>query len=265
MLSRIENGSANPSLETICYLAERLHVSPGFLLAEEDDERIYLKQGEINAIKGAVRTEDYRIARDMCLHSVCGEEDELRMILAECNLALAKEAFGEGSLRKCASLLDEAVEASEGNFYHADHIVATAGVYFRYMRRISATLGSNIIDEESVNVFSALNDGFCRYAVILDENDAEERNSGFICALKALDERSSFILHLEARAHMEQGNFREAYERLYRILTEEAMVPKPMLYFVFCDLEICCRELEDFKGAYEYANNKLVILQQMLS
>ena len=50
MLSRIENGSANPSLETICYLANRLHVSPGFLLAEEVDEKIYFKQSEGNAI-----------------------------------------------------------------------------------------------------------------------------------------------------------------------------------------------------------------------
>ncbi len=266
MLSRIENGSANPSLETICYLAERLHVSPCFLLAEEEDERIYQKEGEINAIKGAVRAGDARIARDMCLHSLCREDDEILLILAECNLSLAIEAFGEGALRECASLLDEAIEAGEGNFYQTDHIVAVAGVYFRYMRRISATLGSNVIDEDSVNGLPALRDDFCRYALILDRRDAEERNEGFLRALEEMNgDCTAFTLHLEAKKYMEAGDFRQAYELLYRILIEEVVVPKPVLYFVFCDLEICCREVEDFKGAYEYANNKLVILQQMLS
>ena len=30
------------------------------------------------------------------------------------------------------------------------------------------------------------------------------------------------------------------------------------------ELEVCCREIEDFKGAYEYANEKLELLEQLL-
>ena len=266
MLSRIENGSANPSLETICYLAKRLHVSPGFLLTEEEDEGIYFKKNETDAIKRAMKAGNYQIAADMCRHAECGEDDEIRMILAECNLFLAVEAFHQGRLRESAALFDEAVEVSEECFYRMDHVVSTAGVYFGYMVRISATLGSNVIDEESVNIFSAMNDEFCRYAVILREKSEEGGNRGLIGALEALNDReSAYALHLEAERCMEEGDFKQAYELLHRILTEEIPVPKPVLYFMFCDLEICCREREDFKGAYEYANNKLVILQQMLS
>ncbi len=266
MLSRIENGAANPSLETICYLAQRLHVSPGFLLADEADEGIYFKQNETDAIKKAMEAGDYRIAEDMCLRAECGTDDEILMLLAECRLYLAMDAFSQGKLRESAALFDEAVEASEESFYRMDHVTSTAGVYFRYMRRLSATLGSNVIDEESVSVFPALNDEFCRYAVILDERESDVANQEWIRVLEALNRQdSSFSLHLQAEKQMEEGNFSEAYELLHRILTEEISVPKPVLYFVFCDLEICCREREDFKGAYEYANNKLVILQQMLS
>ena len=32
MLSRIENGTASPSLETLCNIARRLEISPGWLL-----------------------------------------------------------------------------------------------------------------------------------------------------------------------------------------------------------------------------------------
>ena len=63
MLSRIENGAAQPSLWTVRYIASRLNVSPGFLLSEGSDEEIYLKYNEITNIKKAYMTEDYRICR----------------------------------------------------------------------------------------------------------------------------------------------------------------------------------------------------------
>ncbi len=265
MLSRIENGSANPSLETICYLAERLHVSPGFLLAEEQDDRMYRKQNEIDAVKKAMVAEDYEIVRDICEHSENASDDEMRLILAECNLALAKEAFFRGSLRHCAELLDEAVEAGEDTLYRTEYINAVAGVYFRYMQRISATLGSNVIDEETVNVFPALTDDFCRYAVLLSDMESGEEKE-WRGALSVLDrEDAPLSLHLCAKEEMAAGNYAEAYGRLHQILTGELPVPRPVLYDVFCDLEICCRECEDFKGAYEYANHKPVLLQQLLS
>ena len=64
---------------------------------------------------------------------------------------------------------------------------------------------------------------------------------------------------------MQNGMFDEAYSKLYAILTNPHKIQEPLMYFVFCDLEVCCRELKDFKGAYDYTNNKLDILQKMLS
>ena len=53
MLSCIENGSANPSISTVLYIASRLGVPAGFLLAEEGDEIVYRKMGK--ALGGRVR------------------------------------------------------------------------------------------------------------------------------------------------------------------------------------------------------------------
>ena len=50
MLSQIENGLALPSLSTILYIAERLNVPAGFLLAEGDDEFI----GQTHSLADAV-------------------------------------------------------------------------------------------------------------------------------------------------------------------------------------------------------------------
>jgi hypothetical protein len=37
-----------------------------------------------------------------------------------------------------------------------------------------------------------------------------------------------------------------------------------MLYFIFSDLEVCCRELSDYRGAYEYSGDKTGMLEKFL-
>ncbi len=262
MLSRIENGSANPSLETVCYIAGRLNVSPGFLLAEEGDEQIYFKHNEIVGIKKALLSEDYRICRDICLNSESAEDDEIQLILSECNLAIAQEEFGRGNLRVACEYFDEAIESCEKTLYRTDHLVSEVGVYFRYMRQISPTLSSNFIDEEEVNVYPALVDEFCRYALSFERFE----QTGTSTEWMLIDERKTpYNLHMDAKTQMRQENYEVAYELLHEILLSEISVPEPMLYFVFCDLEICCREKQDFKGAYEYSMDKIELLQKLLT
>ena len=50
----------------------------------------------------------------------------------------------------------------------------------------------------------------------------------------------------------------------YDKLQTEAVSEEVGLYAVLCDLEICCRETEDFKGAYRYTNEKVQLLEQLL-
>ena len=48
MLSKIENGTALPSLPTLLYIASRLNIPAGYLIAEDDNEFIYKKINCIN-------------------------------------------------------------------------------------------------------------------------------------------------------------------------------------------------------------------------
>jgi len=52
MLSQIENGSAQPSLSTVKYLAGKLGVPAGYLLSEGDEEFVYNKTRVMRNIKG---------------------------------------------------------------------------------------------------------------------------------------------------------------------------------------------------------------------
>ena len=81
-----------------------------------------------------------------------------------------------------------------------------------------------------------------------------------------LDSESSYALHISARLMMERGDFEGANKLLHKLLFDDCFdFPEPMLYFVFCDLEVCCKEIGDFKGAYEYSGNKIALLQKLIS
>ena len=260
MLSRIENGAAKPSMETLYYIAARLNVSPGFLLAEGKDEEIYFKHNEIIGAKAAFENGDFRICRDICLHAASSKDDEIQMILAECNLAIAIEEFNMGNLRAACEYFDEAVETCENTVYRTDYVIAVAEAYFRYMRRISATLSSNVL-EEGVNWYPSLTDAFCRYICAMERLETELLEE----TIPIAEQDSPLTLHYEATLAMRQGAFSLAYEALRSVLMSETPIPEPMLYFVFCDLENCCREVENFKGAYEYSINKIELLQKLLT
>jgi len=264
MLSRIENGAANPSIDTVYYIAERLKVSPGYLLADENDEKIFKKHSEIVGIKKAFMNEDYRICRDMCLTSDSCDDDEIQMILCECNLAIGWDEFNSGRLRESCELLDEAIEGCGGTLYRTDYIVASAAVCFRFIRLLSATLSSNIIDENEVNIYPAMTDEFCRYLLLFERlSVSEDISDDEIAKIGKTD--SPYVLHLHAKKKIMLGDHASAYDMLYTILRGEIAIPQPMLYFVFSDLEICCREVNDFKGAYEFSQDKLELMQRLLS
>ena len=263
MLSCIENGSAQPSLGTLRHIASKLGVPTGYLLADEDEENLYAKMSEMKDIKSAYLSGNYRICLDMCMNTQIEDDDEIALIAAECSLAIAKEKFSEGFLRGTAYYLDEAIGFADATVYHTEHIRSAASVYFRYMRNVSATLTSDIIDEEEeIQPFAF--DDFSKYAIAFEALEAG--NARLVqYFLSSLDENSPYALHIRAKSDMNERRFDKAYDDLYAILIHPHKIEEPLMYFVFCDLEICCKEQKDFKGAYEYSNAKLNILQKMLS
>ncbi len=267
MLSRIENGAALPSLGTVKYIAERLNVSPGFLLAGEDDEQLYFKSQEIRNIKKIYCDKNFRLCLQMCENSEwC--DDELLLIKAECSLRIGAEEFYEGNLRSAAESFDKALEYCEQTIYNTDVISAEAAMYFEYMSTISPTLSSNIADVGDTGFALIVGDEFCVYSGIFCE--AEGNNLHSVDSLErrmsALGEDSTYALHIKARLMMEREEYSAAYELLRRLLFEDIFdLSQPMLYFVFCDMELCCKETGDFKGAYEYSGSKMSLLQKLLS
>lgn len=267
MLSQIEHGSATPSLSTVNYLALRLNVSPGFLLANEDDEKIYRKISAIDGIKKAYAGKNYEICYDMC-KSFESADDEITLILAECSMRVGIEAFCNGELRRALELFEEAIEYCDQSIYNTDYVVFTIKDYFSYMEIISPTLSSGIIDECDPGIAVMRSSEFSTYSSIITDAEMEgwENTVMLEQRLQYLPEDSIYTLHINARLEMSRDNYANAYESLRRLLYDGSYnLPEPMLYLVLLDIEMCCKEIDDFKGAYEYSSSKIALLQKLLS
>ncbi len=262
MLSCIENNSAMPSLSTLLYIAKRLNVPVGYLLADEGDESVYRKMNSFSNIKRAYIAGDLRGCRSLCISGCPQPDDEISLLLACCDTGIAVEEFQDGRLRFACRFFDEALSYAEKTMYPTAELKATARVYFRYMERISPTLSSDALDMEA-SPFVECNLPLAHYLDALDALETGDTSLAEAFCEKE-DEQTFFCKHLQIRRSMLEGDYSYSERALLQWLETEEPFSKVYLYMVLCDLEICCRESEDFKGAYQYANQKIELLEQLL-
>jgi len=262
MLSCIENGSANPSLSTVLYIAARLSVPAGFLLADEGDEIVYRKMSNLSNIKRAYTAGDLRGCRSLCVSACPEPDDEIHLLLASCDVGIAAEEFWSGKLRSACRYFDEALGYAEKTIYSTEAVEAEARVYFHYMERLSHTLYSDRLDEDAACAVCSVSP-FAAYVRALDALDAED--DGVAEAyLSGVDKESFFAAHVRIRLLMRAGDYKTSGASLLQLLHGDTPLNRIELYTVLCELEICCRETEDFKGAYNYANEKIQLLEDLL-
>ncbi|MBE6552793.1 MAG: helix-turn-helix transcriptional regulator [Ruminococcaceae bacterium] len=262
MLSCIENGSAQPSLSTILYIAGRLNVPVGFLLAEEGDEVVYRKMNSMPNIKRAYTAGDWWGCRSLCLSGCPVADDEISLLLAKCDAEIAVEEFEQGRLHSSCRFFDEALDYAEKTIYPTNEIEARALVYFRYMQRLSPTLFSDMLDSDKTLGF-LWQSPFAAYVEVLEALDRGEQGKA-IDFLSVTDETLFYADHIRVRLLMDSMHFYEAKQALRALLDSENPLNKVDLYTVLCELEVCCRETDDYRSAYNYATEKMQLLEQLL-
>ncbi len=264
MLSRIENGAALPSLTTVIYIAEKLNVPVGYLLEDGERQLIYKKINNIDNIKRALSDHNYRICCDLC-RSVGFVDDELSLIMAKCNIGIAKEELICGKLRSAASFIQEAIEYNQSCLYYDITVEAISDVFLRYIKKFSPTLAIDITEMAESRCIIGY-DTLCDYILAIDEMEhMSDTDIEKISSKYRIDMKSSYFAHIESKYYMRINSYVRAFDGLNRILNSQERIPDPMLYDVFKDLEFCSKKLEDYKGAYEYSVNKVNILDRMLS
>lgn len=271
MLSRIENGAALPSIGTVVYLAGKLGVPAGYLLSEGEEEFIYHKTAVMKNIRRAYTDKRFELCRDMCISEFSELDDELEIILTDCSLGVAEEAMRTGNLYRARAFLDEAVRHSSKTMYDTSAQLNNVQIMFEMLKFISPALDSDEIDigmREGSLHSSVFNNIFCKYLSVILNVD---RYGDFESEVKAIksdslsDYEKLLILHLRARKLIANENFESAIDVLRSVADSEAIIDRFLLYLVSSDMEICCRETDDYKGAYEFSINKLELLEHMLA
>ncbi len=268
MLSLIEKGKATPSIQTLAYLADKLKVSVGFLLAEEEETAFFRKAERISEIRLAYEKKSYRICLDLCrrLSSEVGEDDELNFLQAKAALEVAKDAFFADRLREACTMFDEAARYALRSAYDARHVIAEAALYFDYLESLSPSFISEHIDASPTSYgYLPFGDDFCRYMLVLQAlNMGDERFVSFYLE-KAEDGELPLVKHILALGCMARGEYELAANHLTDILRSDASVPGTVLYYVFGNLEDVCRKLENQKNAKLYAEARASQFERLLS
>jgi transcriptional regulator with XRE-family HTH domain len=231
MLSQIENGLAKPSMGTLTVFARRLGKSVSYFLEETalvspntgvmEQARALFDRGEFAQAAGVL--EEYREP-----DSVYDREKQLLtqlclLSLAEQAIRLGKDAYARQLLEKCR----------EDGVYCADAL----------KRRKLLLLGRISGESVSTRLPSLDEELMLRAREALREKNCE-RAAALLDACR--QQREPVWQLLRGMVRMEQKEYEKAKQNL--LLAQEHYPAKtaPLL-------EICFRELGDYKSAYEYA------------
>ena len=263
MLSRIENGFALPSMQTLLYISEKLGVPAGYLISDDSEEFSYKKIIGMPEVMRAFHASEWQICSDLC-KNLGGYDSEINYILAICEYNIAKEHFENGDLKQAASCFDSAKQLCKKPTYSLSNVISECDAYINCIGYISPLLTSDI-DVVNAPSPASYGDDFCRYFTVI--RAIEEKGNAEIAIRRLLISewgQNFYTDHINARVKIKYGNHNEAYHILKGMLASEYNIPAPMLYFVFSDLEVCCRELSDYRGAYEYSGSKTGMLEKFL-
>lgn len=230
MLSQIENGSARPSMDTLRYLAERLGKPMGYFLEEQavtsPNQAVMTRARERfpeNPAEALALLQQYR-AEDPIF------DGEYHLLYALSSMELARQVLAQGRNAYAMTLLEEAaVHGKLTPYYTQDTERARLLLCFAARPELAQQLVLGLPDPmpEILLRAKAETDPVLQSKIL----DAAPKQTG--------------QWHLQrAQVYMDQGNYAKAIPHL------EAA---PKSKTVYAQLELCCKELEDYKGAYEYA------------
>lgn len=236
MLSQIENGLAMPSLQTALYIADKLGIDIGLLFSESDNKSVYFLTRKLPKLKKYFENCEY----DKCIE-LCSEGtedcDEAGIILAECYIKKAYEAFDKGKLRHALKNGENAVKYASKTVYSSDSIKIKNEMLEVMISSITPHLKQT-------------------------KHKPEERKYLIDRFIETSDRRQEVLEKNDAHILMENGRYAEALEKGRGLLRNNDL-GVPFEYTLYCDLEVCCRELKDYENAYKYSQISKQMFEEM--
>ena len=235
MLSQIENGLAMPSLQTALYIADKLGLDACILFSEGDNKDIFFLTRKLPELKRLYTEGSYDKCIELCSDGA-DSCDEALLLLAECYIKKAYDLFFKGKLRQALKNGENAVKTVSRTIYPSDSIKQRNEALEVVISALTPYLKQTKHKAEEKKYLSD------RFAEWCDKRIAAKR--------------------LETHMLMESGRYADALD-MGRELLKETSLGVPFEYVLYCDLEVCCRELKDFENAYKYSQMAKRIFEEM--
>lgn len=247
MISRIETGTANPSLDTIKYLAQRLSLPVSYLLSEDDDLLFYEKKEKMSVIYTAYTSKDYSYCIEK-IDSLSGLDNELAYLLTNSLFERGKQNLVRGALQSAMKDFERAEESIHLTVLDTLHISTVLKMYKSIVSNIQAPLLEFDDAEYAAGLHSTFDYDMYRYLV--QDYDYEFKNE-------------SMRYHAAAKKLIRERKYSDAVPRLLK--ASEKMAAQGynsfVLFSIYTDLEQCYKQLFDFENAYRYASKRMSMLE----
>ena len=259
MLSRIEHDDALPSLETLCALAERLEVSPGFLLDPADDLLPAVRAKAERQIADAFACANY--AECLTVFASVGIEPDRTnaAVYTLCAFRVGMAALDRGDLPSARKWLAAAKTALP--LCPIPPAAVTADRIDFALR-----LGERLDSPEGI--LSLAPDkpdfGFQPALFIFTLHRLADGDMSIVHAILSLELLDApYAAYVDAKLKLADYKFIDAILAL-RPIAAAKDVPLFLALLAAAAVEDCCKTCEDYKGAYESRERREAILASIL-
>ena len=247
MLSSIERGTANPSLETMEYIAARLDTPLAYFFSAGDDLFFFEKEKFIARIRNAFAAKSYKHCIELC-ERLSGCDDEIAYILSISHFELGKKEMLSGSFSTSEHHFANYDRFSGMTRYDLRSYTNSKKMYSCIIKNIQAPLLEFDADAFYDSNVAATDFEFYKYFIRDYDYPFKDR---------------TLLKHVEAKRDINKRAYREAIATLLEI--ENDKTPKDynvyVMFGVYSDLEQCYKTLFDFENAYRYASKKLSLFE----
>ena len=247
MLSSIERGTANPSLETLEYIAKKLDTPLAYFFSDSNSLFFFEKEKNIKRIRDALTAKSYKHCIEIC-ERLSGCDDEIAYILSICHFELGKKEMMSGAFTTAAKHFAAFDGYCARTKYDLRCYENSRNMFMCAINNIQAPLLE--FDADSFYVINDTTTDFEFYKYFTHDYDYPFKNQ-------------IYAKHSRAKREINDRAYREAISTLLEI--ENDKTPKNynvyVMFGVYSDLEQCYKLLFDFENAYRYASKKLSLLE----
>lgn len=256
MLSQIENDVASPSVGTLEYLAARLDVRMGWLLEDEQTQSEAEQLVQARTLAQQQRWAD-------CLAGLDGQlgTDEALALRAIAAAHLAVAALDDERFDDARAYAARAIESSGRGLYRSAELRLRMAAVLARCAQQSGEDAPQAVGEYRKIYLTAQNGVayhllMARYQLEQEHIQAAEREIWSIVDLP--DESRAEYLVLRGRIAAKKEQYENAIVYLQQAEQTEGL-PRILRRELYRCMELCCRESEDYKQAYEYAAKQLAL------